>query len=292
MVRLTPSSQEQVTYSRGHMTNISVNQVNIPDLNIDFVRSLPSVDYRYRDDLPFEKGLYFACVEHPIFQILYIGCSTNLGARWHNHHKREEFKLVQAIQPLWVHYLVINWDKEDMEILEYAAIRKLSPTLNVRGIDNDIFVVSKISVAEKQVILAEITKPLEEHSSDELIFILGKLGISFLDAPKPNYWMVGAIKKCLYGMDEFSCKIEANFSEKRKRIVQPKVQGKKANLADIDFAEIKRIDPFVPDSYSEITIRAMKKLASSLNVCGYSVMTKDELARKISLAAKRLDPLT
>jgi hypothetical protein len=99
-------------------------------------------------------------------------------------------------------------------------------------------------------------------------------------------------------MDEFSCKIEANFSEKRKQVALNKSSRKvsripktKEALVDVDLSVAKNIDPRIPDSYSEVTIRTMKKLASMLNVCGYSVMTKDELAHKISLAAKRLDPL-
>ena len=280
------------------MNNISVNQVNIPDLNIDFVRSLPRVEFLDRKELPFDKGLYFVCVDYPVFQVLYIGCTTNFRSRWDRHNKQEEFKVLQVVQPVWIYYLVMNWQKEDMEILEYAAIRKLSPSLNVRGIDNDIFIVSRISKTEKELILSEISKPLEEHSSDELISILERLGIVLLDNSKPKYWMIGAIKKCLYGINEFNCKIEANFSEKRrqdalvkslKKVNKPPVI--KEILTDVNLSVARTIDPCAPDSYSEITIRTMKKLASMLNVCGYSVMTKDELAHKISLAAKHLDPL-
>jgi hypothetical protein len=280
------------------MTNISVNQVNIPDLNIDFVRSLPRVEFLNRRELPFDKGLYFVCVDYPVFQVLYIGCTTSFRARWDRHNKQEEFKVLQVVQPVWIYYLAMNWQKEDMEILEYAAIRKLSPSLNVRGIDNDIFIVSRISKNEKELILSEISKPLEDYSSEELVVILERLGISLIDNSKPKYWMIGAIKKSLYGMDEFSCKIEANFSEKRKQVALNKSSRKvsripkaKEALVDVDLSVAKNIDPRIPDSYSEVTIRTMKKLASMLNVCGYSVMTKDELAHKISLAAKRLDPL-
>jgi hypothetical protein len=265
--------------------------ISIPDINIDLVRSLPRVALLDREDLPLEAGVYFVCVEHPLFQILYIGYSTNLRARWQSHNKNEQFKLIQSIQPVWINYLRVNWQQEDLEILEYAAIRKLSPVLNLKGIDNDIFVVSRIPQTEKQLIISEMNKPLEEYSSDELIPILKRLGINLSEKGKPKYWMIGAIKKCLYGMDEFSCKIEKKLSEKRKNVLPRNPRKKKHSLEDADYAEIKKIDPSNPSSYDEITIRSMKKLASKLDVTGYSVMTKDELASKISSAIKRFDPL-
>lgn len=295
MVRLTPSSQEQVTYNRGHMTNISVNQVNIPDLNIDFVRSLPRVNLSQRTELPEEKGLYFVCVEYPEFQVLYIGQTFNFKQRLYNHSKQDEFAIVHMTQTVWIHYKTLEWSREDIVLFEELLIKKLSPVFNIVGIKSSGDVATpELSETQKHCAIRNLSKPLLAHSSEELIMVLGELGVPVIGKQKSRKWMIGTIKKILltkqvsYSDSQFlEADISFTDSSNDKSVKAEFVIGHNTDdlvnsIPENYISLINQINDKNPSSYSHITIREMRKIAMHLKICRYGTMTKDELAANIS----------
>jgi hypothetical protein len=67
-----------------------------------------------------------------------------------------------------------------------------------------------------------------------------------------------------------------------------KIKRHLSESPNLDIEEIKRIDCNEPSTYENIGIREMKKIASALQVCGYSVMTKDELATRITAISQQV----
>lgn len=88
------------------------------DLDIDPL-SLPSIPYPTKAGLPLKCGVYFAFSEAK--ELLYIGQSTNLKQRWHNHHLRNRG------------ITLISWmevEKERLNEVEALLIERYRPPLN------------------------------------------------------------------------------------------------------------------------------------------------------------------
>jgi hypothetical protein len=271
------------------MTNISVNQVNIPDLNIDFVRSLPKVEYRYRGDLPTKRGVYFVCSNHPHFQVLYVGQTYSFKSRFSWKHSRDvEFDAIQLTQPIQIYYLSLDWIQDDIEILEYVCIRKLKPSLNVIGAIDGAIIIPDLPFKEQQAIAEDIDRSLDSYSMEELSAFLVRIGINLGTTRKTKAWMIKTIKDSLSDGGRNIRSYEKRESLECPVILVKKIKRHLSESPNLDIEEIKRIDCNEPSTYENIGIREMKKIASALQVCGYSVMTKDELATRITAISQQV----
>jgi hypothetical protein len=109
------------------------------NLDIDPL-SFPSIAYPTKTGLPLKCGVYFAFSDKK--ELLYIGQSTNLKQRWHNHHLRD--KGITSIS--WMEV-----ETEQLNELEALLIEKFKPPLNeikpllqIPSIDKDYYLTAEL----------------------------------------------------------------------------------------------------------------------------------------------------
>lgn len=86
--------------------------------------TLPSLPLTERNKLPNLPAVYFAIAEAG--EILYIGRSKNLAARWAVHHRYVELKTIGNVRIAWLHCS----DELLLPGIEEALIKYFLPTLN------------------------------------------------------------------------------------------------------------------------------------------------------------------
>jgi hypothetical protein len=86
--------------------------------------TLPSVPLDLRNSLPACAGIYFAIFRS---QVLYIGRSRNIKARWRNHHRIADLSAVSGVLLAWLPFDV---SKGELHLIERAFIDAYLPVLN------------------------------------------------------------------------------------------------------------------------------------------------------------------
>lgn len=86
--------------------------------------TLPFVWFAERSGFPCEMAVYF--VISGTDEVLYIGRTKDLFARWQNHHRLKQFAQIQDIRIAWI---AIN-DAILLPLIEKALIDHFSPPLN------------------------------------------------------------------------------------------------------------------------------------------------------------------
>lgn len=102
-------------------------------INIDMegIRSLPSVPSHHKNSLPKLSGLYFVVVQTPDPQLLYLGKASNFLQRWRNHHRQPEISLIEKLGLITnIHWLELHVADEALDQWEKQLIKDLCPTLN------------------------------------------------------------------------------------------------------------------------------------------------------------------
>jgi len=69
-------------------------------------------------------GIYFLIHEK---KVIYVGQSTNIMKRLYEHKIRKSFKRI------FTSYFIVECDSSELTRLEYAYIKKISPSLNIQG---------------------------------------------------------------------------------------------------------------------------------------------------------------
>ena len=86
--------------------------------------TLPSLPLTEKHKLPNLPAVYFAIAEAG--EVLYIGRSKSLAARWAAHHRYVELKTIENVRIAWIH---CN-DESLLPEIEEALIKYFLPTLN------------------------------------------------------------------------------------------------------------------------------------------------------------------
>ena len=86
--------------------------------------TLPSLPLTERQKLPKLPAIYFVITVDG--EILYIGRSKNLAARWAVHHRYAELKTIANVRIGWLHYS----DELLLPEIEDALIKYFLPPLN------------------------------------------------------------------------------------------------------------------------------------------------------------------
>ncbi|PSB14280.1 hypothetical protein C7B61_00370 [filamentous cyanobacterium CCP1] len=97
------------------------------------VRSYPSLPLTDKWQLPRVSGIYYAVRG---WQILYIGKSSNIHARWNSyqfgkHHKQDELlQIHQSVGDIDLHW--VEFPEPLIGFMEAIEIKRFSPRLNIR----------------------------------------------------------------------------------------------------------------------------------------------------------------
>ncbi|HCV29062.1 MAG TPA: hypothetical protein DGO89_01735 [Microcoleaceae bacterium UBA9251] len=86
--------------------------------------TLPSLPLTEKQNLPGLPAIYFALGNSD--EILYIGRSKNLAARWNVHHRYTELKTIGNVRIAWLHCS----DESLLSQIEEALIKSFVPPLN------------------------------------------------------------------------------------------------------------------------------------------------------------------
>ncbi len=86
--------------------------------------TLPSLPLTKKQNLPGLPAIYFALGNSD--EILYIGRSKNLAARWNAHHRYTELKTIGNVRIAWLHCS----DESLLSQIEEALIKSFVPPLN------------------------------------------------------------------------------------------------------------------------------------------------------------------
>ncbi|MEW6495325.1 MAG: GIY-YIG nuclease family protein [Cyanobacteriota bacterium] len=86
--------------------------------------SLPSIPLKKKSSLPHIACVYF--VVNPDFQAMYIGRTTNLNARWANHHRYKEIRSIQNLSVSWLEVV----GTASLPQIEQLSIEHFKPLLN------------------------------------------------------------------------------------------------------------------------------------------------------------------
>jgi len=280
--------------------------VDIPSVDLEYVASLPSIPFQDRNLMPNLSGIYFVCISVPDVRVIYIGKTTSFCRRWLSHNKTPELELLHSLRiPVNIHLLELDWDSNNLILLENLVINKFNPPMNVAGLKDEfmdegsIFFLPTVSDNVREEISSRITRPLDGYATSDLVSIAKSLLITV--TRKRKKILVDQIKMALgeyYNEPNIitwrrrnSNNFEKVVSTQRRILPQEiedlkrKEKERQANIAHLlstDFKEIlEQINYSDISSYRNVRIRVLKKLASALNVRGYSVMTKDELVFEI-----------
>ncbi len=97
-----------------------LSKIKIPDL--------PSVPLLDKNRLPNCAAIYFVADSHG--QIIYIGRTLNLVARWRDHHRFNQLKRFNCKNPLSISWLICSNDLSMLSNLENEFINLYKPPLN------------------------------------------------------------------------------------------------------------------------------------------------------------------
>lgn len=107
--------------------------------NHTYLAKFPSIPTHMRDRLPECAGIYFAMVEpgfhSATLQILYIGRSRNLRARWRSHHRLAD---IQAHPGARIYWLRVDglFDDDALSAVELWCIAHFKPRYNNTPVAN------------------------------------------------------------------------------------------------------------------------------------------------------------
>ena len=98
---------------------------------------LPSVYLLNKDNLPSCAAIYF--VSDSKGQILYIGRTVNLVARWRDHHRFKQLKRFNRKNPVSISWITCTNDINTLLTLENEFINLYKPPLNWSKVVTPIF---------------------------------------------------------------------------------------------------------------------------------------------------------
>jgi excinuclease UvrABC nuclease subunit len=147
---------------------------------------LPSLPLEHKRQLPPVPAVYFALGEDS--EVLYIGRSISLSARWSAHHRFPELQSLGNVRLAWIEFET----EEFLEEVEQVLIDHFSPKLNglwgVHTSEEYGTICIRLSLKEK-AIYEETARSFDRKVSDWLRALarakLRELGIS-LDQEEPE----------------------------------------------------------------------------------------------------------
>jgi len=278
-------------------------------VNHEYVFNLPFEIYCHRSRLPDTGGIYFIVMETTENSLIYIGMTNSFSSRFQQHSCKDEFDLLSFLGiRLKVHYLSLQISRGDLELLEYALIRKLDPVLNkknsipVKSIDRLTAQRNNAPFEIKQQVADKLNCKLEAYTIKELIDIAESLSI-FGARKTDKKSMIIAIEAslgALYDASQFTPKpLRSTFRfehfgeedeseiKKKEPYVPVSREYKKHSVDNLinAFTEIESVFGSLNYSVERLTllsIRDLKYIASELGVYRYSYLSKDKLATEIT----------
>lgn len=109
---------------------------------------LPSVYLLNKDSLPNCVAIYF--VSDSKGQILYIGRTVNLVARWREHHRFKQLKRFNRKNPLTISWLTCSDDLTTLSNLENEFIKLYKPPLNWSKVVTPVRRITPVETALQQ----------------------------------------------------------------------------------------------------------------------------------------------
>lgn len=148
---------------------------------------LPSVYLLDKDSLPNCAAIYF--VSDSKGQILYIGRTINLVARWREHHRFNQLKRFNRKNPLTISWITCSNDLTTLSNLENEFIKLYKPPLNWSKVVAPIRKITPVETALQQSLqqLAKLNTVIlgfgpiagEEPPTIQLVYpVYGKRGVS------------------------------------------------------------------------------------------------------------------
>lgn len=115
------------------------------------ILSLPSVLLSSRFNLPCVSGIYFVLDKDN--NLLYLGRSRNINARWQNHHR---YSQISGFVDVKIHWLEIK-DIDILPVIESQFIASLNPILNNTSVDAVSQKVENVTIYEAMAVLRRMT---------------------------------------------------------------------------------------------------------------------------------------
>jgi GIY-YIG catalytic domain len=97
---------------------------------------LPRIAYKNKLSLPASPGIYYV-LNLTSNEIIYVGKSKNIRARWNGHHRDWDVGMLQAVYKAIT--VVIAWElcaKENLSNVERKRIKECNPILNGKNIED------------------------------------------------------------------------------------------------------------------------------------------------------------
>lgn len=258
---------------------------NVSRISVEFVDSLPFVPLKYRSSLKACAGIYFATMRIPDTKILYVGCTSNLKSRWKMHDKNPHFNLLAlAGVPVYIHWIELDWAKEDAVILETVFIKKFNPPLNTHHSEGNSWDAETNTSDDppsklKEEVCSSIDMPLELMPVLKLRLLAARLGFESAKSA-PKWVVIDFLKHCLLGLyDEDELLQKASQKSDLKKTTPAKTIPK--SIDGIPTIE----------SLQRMSIRELKVVASLLKVRRYSYMTVRQLKKEIEMKLSYENPL-
>lgn len=211
---------------------------------------LPSVYLLNKDSLPNCAAIYF--VSDNKGQILYIGRTVNLVARWREHHRFKQLKRFNRKNPLTISWMTCSNDIKTLSILENELIKLYKPPLNWSKVVAPVRKITPLETALQQSLqqLAKFNTMIfgfdpiagEEPPTIQLVYpVYGKRGVS------------GSIRSTLRNINK-----KASSLKWKEYNTEPKSLGKfgywetEYNGIRIDLAPFPVLVHFMDDSTRKI----------------------------------------
>ena len=140
--------------------------------------ALTCVNYQNRDALPGAPGIYYV-LNLSKYEILYIGQSKNIQARWNGHHRDWEIGMFQA---MYESSIVIAWElcaQSQLNEFEKRRIKEFKPILNGKNSDDTESILFGKEGLED---LPAYYRYLVSNPSQELIGHVGERTFNYLKA--------------------------------------------------------------------------------------------------------------
>lgn len=115
------------------------------------ILSLPSVLLSDRFNLPCVSGIYFVLDKDN--NLLYLGRSRNINARWQHHHRYSQISNFVGVK---IHWFEIK-DIDILPVIESQLIASLNPILNNTSVDPLSQKIENVTVSEAMAVLRRMT---------------------------------------------------------------------------------------------------------------------------------------
>lgn len=112
------------------------------------IADLPSVYLLDKNNLPNCAAIYF--VSDNSGQIIYVGRTVNLVARWRDHHRFNQLKRFNRKNPLIISWLTCSSDLNTLSALETEFIKLYKPPLNWSKVVAPIKKITPVEIALQQ----------------------------------------------------------------------------------------------------------------------------------------------